>query len=215
MNMNKILFLFLGSMSFIFLSCEPEMTFPSSPNVSDFSIPSLQGVYPGPVIKLCLIDKPGNTVYLGEQFEIRMAVYNMPDSLFAAILDSMQIPSNIEVEQIIQNTSEDNTNIFKPVDSTIVLSYIDKQHQFLHYGICYKGITHLSKGNKGVVCKLICRAVSPGVTVLRFVSSGIANGFYTIDASSSPYKSKRYSKVETTFSPMRFTVSDAFWGGRD
>jgi hypothetical protein len=138
---------------------EAVITYPAPFNESDFNVPAAS--YTSATAALS-VNRSAGVVYVGEEFEIKIALYNMPETLFAASMD-VRVPANCVIERIIRNPEY----IGSPANTVAVeLS----SPQLASFGVSYRRSTTPHIGGSGVLFKLICRAVTTGDTV-RFTPS--------------------------------------------
>ena len=134
------------------IDCQkPEITSPVAYDETDFVVPD--AAFTTPAIGLS-INRANKVVYVGEEFEIKVSLYNMPDSLLASSLE-LSFPANVQVERLVRNP-----NYIGPADSTVVLTYVLPQS--VSYGIVIQRGATPHVPAKSVLFKVICKAVSTG-----------------------------------------------------
>ena len=130
---------------------EAVITYPVPYDETDFTVPSAQ--FTGSTISLS-VNRLNKIVYVGEEFEIKVALYNMPESLFAASLD-ISVPANIRIERIVRNP-----DYIGSATNTIGLEVCTTQNA--SFGVSYKRTTTPHVLSSGVLLKIICKAVTIG-----------------------------------------------------
>lgn len=133
-------------------SCKkPEITSPVAYDETDFNVPD--AAFTAPAIGLS-INRANKVAYVGEEFEIKVSLYNMPESLFASSME-LSFPANVRVERIIRNP-----NYIGSTDSTIGIEYLTPQT--VSYGIVIRRGATPHVLAKSVLFKVICKALSTG-----------------------------------------------------
>jgi len=186
------------------LSCkEPEITGPPSPDEGDFSYPQLS--FDLPTITFTT-NRSHNVVYVGETFEIKVILYSMPDSLFAAGGDFI-IPEGVEIMKIVPNPDYISSGL-----ATVNLAIlVDNTASFV---VTYKAGHSPSTSASGVLLKLICKAISPSEITLG--TSNIANPLFRVTDSGTPIGSESNNEELSptpVVLPLIINVSDEFVGG--
>jgi hypothetical protein len=138
---------------------EAVITYPAPYNESDFTVPA--AAYTSATAALS-VNRSGGVVYVGEEFEIKVALYNMPETLFAASMD-VRVPANCAIERVIRNPEYIGSS-----SNTIAVELASPQ--LASFGVSYRRSTSPHIGGSGVLFKLICKAVATGDTV-RFTPS--------------------------------------------
>ncbi len=136
----------------LFAGCkEAAITYPVPYDESDFNLPP--GQYSSSTIALS-VNRSNKVAYVGEEFEIKVSLYDMPESLFAASLD-VTVPSNIRMERIIGNPEYIGSS-----SKTVGVQVVSPQTA--SFGISYRRTTVPKVTSSGVLFKIICKALATG-----------------------------------------------------
>jgi len=138
---------------------EAVITYPESYSESDFTVPAAS--YATATAALS-VNRSGGVVYVGEEFEVKVALYNMPETLFAASME-VRVPANCVIERVIRNPE-----YIGLASNTVAVGL--SSGQLASFGVAYRRSTMPHIGGSGVLFKLICKAVATGDTV-RFTPS--------------------------------------------
>ena len=145
------------ALTLIMSSCNSEYSI-TPPTVFNYKIPPGTINTSNTLVKLFVNDYQSRVVYVGEEFEIKVVLYNMPPELFAAAMD-IQLNNNIKIESIMYDTS--SAGYFAPKESTltILLQYPENPSK-VSFVKTYRSGTTPDAGSRGILFKIRCRATS-------------------------------------------------------
>jgi hypothetical protein len=197
-----------------------ELVTPPPPDFSDFSLPAITQVPTGQAVTITS-NKSNNVVNVGEQFECKLTIWNMPDSLFAAGF-VIPIPSELTLDTAIANSNE-ATSGFTPLQNAFVIPIIDRTLNQVSVFGGYKGpgaYAPSATGHRtGVVCKLIFHALTTNsalkIDFLRLTGAAAydpQNFLVALNKSTNTAYSL-IPDLSTVLLPVTIDIQDEYTGG--
>ncbi len=155
--MLKNLLLTLGVVCvLVFAGCEAEYQGPL-PLTDNYIAPSF--TTPDPSIKLYVNDQARRVVYVNEEFEIKVALYSMPQYLTATTMD-IDLGNNIAIERIMYDTTGAGYFAKKESTLTLALQYPGGSTNKVSFVKTYLNGTTPNVISQGVLLKIRCKAIS-------------------------------------------------------